>query len=81
MEFFENAFSCFRVDGGKTELFENDDVFSIGSSLSARKKMAGYGNFMSLLCIKRQGNMLGCQMHVKAIVLIRACLHGGGVTR
>ena len=34
---------------------------SFRSRLPARKKMAGYGDFMFLLCINRQGNMLGCQ--------------------
>ena len=29
--------------------------------------MAGYGDFLFLLCIKRQGNMLGCQKHVQKL--------------
>ena len=52
VEFSENAVFVFPCGQGKTELFEKRWRISIGSSPLAQKKMAGYGDFMFLLCIK-----------------------------
>ena len=60
--FWKRRFRVF-VWTGENGTFRKRWRISIGSSLPARKKMAGYGDFMFLLC---QENILGCQKHLQS---------------